>query len=353
MSTVAPAAIEAADEPRGPAVDPLAGTHGFLWTFRFCVYGLLIMAVFLGGPIVRAAAVAAMVLSVFADRSGAIRHLLHLAWLPLVVLLTTAAGVPLGRWLTTWTSLPTPAALLVGVGAVVVGGLLGTALLGGAVTRRLRKHRYLYVLNRTGGCLLGVGEGALLVAALVWTFSVFGPAIYLHAEALATRQPQIAQALRHLDTIRVALRADPANAWLERVNPLPHIPAVVTVAALAEVSAEPGLFWQIVDEGRLQDLLKVPVIRKHYEAIKADPRVREALDSRNLRVLMTSPHLATALEDEELCRAIAERWPGLRARISDHAMVRARELASRLDPESKQQYERAVRRAEQFGVSVP
>jgi hypothetical protein len=325
----------------------------FLWTFRVCVYGLLLIAIVLGGPVVRIAAIAGGIFAVVADRAGAVRHILHLACLPILIILARKWGLPLGTWLVEKQGLAAPVGLVAGVAAIIIVGVLITAVVGHTLTGRLNKNRYLYVLNRAGGSLLGVGEGALFAAVLTWLLCVFGPTLYLHGLALTERYPRAAEALGYLHSLRVTLREDPAGRWLQNTNPLEKVPQIATVAALGELSADPGLFWRIVEAGELRKWLEDPLIRQHFETVKADPEVREAIDRRDLRTLLRSPHLTAALEDDALCRAIADRWPDLRARLAREDVNRARQLAARLDGDARTRYEQAVRRAQEFGVELP
>lgn len=336
-----------------PEPDPLVGTAGFIWTFRICVYGGLLVALWLGGPVVRTGAVASMVFTLLADRAGALRHVLHLASLPLLLLLSATVGLPLGNWIATWLDMAAPVAVALGVLLVVVAGLSCTRCLGNAVTKHINKRRYAYVFNRVVGSLLGLGEGALLAVVLCWVFAVFGPALHLHILALAQRQPALARQLACFDRLRVALRDDPLGQRLDEHNPLRNIPVVMTVAALGEVSAEPGLFWRIVKDGQLDELLAIPVVRAHYDRIKADEGARTAIEHRDLRALLMSNHFSRALNDRKLCSALAERWPNIRARIAQEDIELAHRFADTLDPAARARYQQAVRRANEYGVEEP
>lgn len=352
-SVAAPTAPPAQGAAVPPELNPLAGTAGFIWTFRFCVYGGLLVALWLGGPVVRTGAVASMVFTLLADRAGALRHVLHLAALPLLLILSVTVGLPLGNWIATWLDMAAPVAVALGVLLVVVAGLTCTRCLGNQFTRYINKRRYAYVLNRVLGSLLGLGEGALLAVVLCWVFAVFGPALHLHILALAQRQPALARQLAYFDRLRVALRDDPLGRRLDEHNPLREMPVVMTVAALGELSAEPGLFWRIVKDGQLDELLEIPVVRAHYDRIKADEGARTAIEHRDLRALLMSNHFSLALNDRKLCSALAERWPDIRARVAQEDVELAHRFADTLDPEARARYQQAVRRANEYGVEVP
>ena len=336
-----------------PEPDPLKGTGIVLWIFRINVFVALLAAAYLGGPVVRTGAIAAMVFAAVADRAGAVRHVLHLAWLALSGFVLGYATVPVGTWLSSSVGLPTPLAMVLGVALILLAGLLGTGTIGALITHQFRRSRYLYVLNHAGGSMLGIAEGALLVVVISWLLAVFGPTIWLHAEALADRYPPISNALHTVASARMAFRDDPVGAWLDEKNPLPDVPEVMTIAALGELSAEPGLFWKIVDDGGLRELLEIPVVREHFERIKSDEHIRKAIDKRDIQALMRSRHLTDALADDELCEAIADRWPDIRAGISDTQIAKAHRVAGDLKGEARSQYRRALRRAKEFGIEVP
>lgn len=335
-----------------PAQDPLAGTAGFLWTYRFCVYGLLLVAVFLGGPVIRIGALAAGIVAALADRAGAIRHLLHLAWLPLAIWLASHRGPAFGNWISRTFDAPAVLSAIIGVGIIVIGGLVVTSLVGAYITTRLHRSRYLYVLNRCTGNALGVAEGAALAVVLAWTLSIFGPALSLHAEALAGTYPQLARPLKALSALQSAVCQDPATLWLEQRNPLTRSATIMTVAAVSEVAADPALFWEVVEEGGFDQLLAIPVVRRHYDAIKADTTLRKAIDNRDIQKIASSTVLLDALNDDELCKAIAESWPDIRARLSTGAVERAQRMAGKLEGVARLRYQQAVERAEEFGVKL-
>ncbi len=333
--------------------NPLAGTGLFLWTFRACVCGALLIAFVLGGPVIRLGAAAAALLALLADHAGGIRHLLHLGCLPLCLVAVGWWGRSVGAWIARWIDIPPPLAMLVAVGVIFVVGLTMTGALGRGLTRRLRKRRYLYVLNRTGGCVLGIFEGGLLAVTLTWVLGIFGPALFLNWQALSITHPKLGRILGYVYSVRAALHDDETGRWLEDHNPLEKVPAVVTVAALGEVAADHELFWQLVRDGTLEELLEVPVIRQHYNTIRSDPTLRQYIEERDLAALLRSKQFADALNDNELCREIAKRWPELRARIGDQEVRRAQSLADDLEPEARAKYDRAVRRARAFGVEMP
>lgn len=337
---------------RVPRADPLVGTGTFLWTWRATVYLGLLLALVLGGAAVRVAAIAAAVLVPLADRSGAGRHVLHtlavLAGLTMVPLF----GIPFGHALAPHVGLPL-GLLMGGLAVFAVPTTIGM-LVGGRLTRRLRRHRYLYVVDRSSGTLLGVGEGVLVAAAVTWTLHLFGPTVQLYAGRLETSHPTVARALRAVDSLACGmLEEDVVGRWFAGVNPLLHIPAVRTAAAVAEVTADRESFWQAFDDGLFDDLLREPAVQKHYFAFHCEAKLRRAAKYRDMVTLLSSRQFAAAMADDGFCRAVARHWPELRARATDAKIARLRELAIKLDPTEQAKLREAEQRADQFGIRFP
>lgn len=333
-------------------VDPLRGTAGFLWTFRLCLYGLLIVAIWVGGPVFKLAGGAGILLAILADWSGAVRHILHLIWLPLSIAVIRLKGVPLAEWAAAKFSLPSPIALGVAGGMIVLAGVVVSSLIGAIITAGLRKRRYLHVLNHAGGAVLGVGEGIALAAVVSWLLAIFGPTIVLHAEAAAAERPQIAKVLNYVVGVRTAFRNDPAGQWLDENNALEDVPAVMTAAAVAELTVDTDYIWEMASDGTLQDALQDPVIRAYYMQIRADEQVSKALDRRDLSALLRSRHFTRALNDDELCKAVARQWPQLRKKIPASKVAEAHRIAGTLEGAERAKVNRALRRAEQFGIKL-
>jgi hypothetical protein len=342
-----------AGRPAGPlATHPLAGTSGFLWTFRVCVYGLLLVAFVLGGTMLRICVVLAALLAALSDRAGAIRHLVHLSGLALVMTLAPVFGVPLGCHLAGVLGMPVPLGVLVGTGLTGVLALIVTSVIGRSLTRGTRRSRFAHVLNRTLGSLIGTGEGLLLGVVLCWVLSLLGPAIYLCSVSLKNSHPTLARALSDLDALRLDVISDPLGRQIAGANPLARIPVVTTLVAAAEITADRRLFWTAYNEGLFEELLEDPAIRPHIEAFRADPAMMRAVEARDVEAIMSSTHLARALADDELCNAVAGKWPDVRRRIADSEIARARQIAAALDGSARTRYEQAVRRAEEFGLRI-
>jgi hypothetical protein len=334
--------------------DPLARTSVFLWTFRVCLYGLLGIGFWVGGPVIQIGVVAAAVLVPFADRSGAVGWLFRLIGLAAGVLLAPVVSLPLGMRLATPLGVSMPLALGLAVVAVaVVCGLVG-GWIGRRLSRPAQHHRYLYVLNRAGGSVLGLGEAGLAAVVVCWLLSLFGPTIALYQTLLVQKRPNVARLLADLDGLRRRLLEDATGRRLHNANPLSKVPAVSAVVVAADLWAEPWLFWRAAEDGRLEELLAIPAVRRHYEAVKADPEMRRAVKQRDLQAVLYSRHYLAALDDEEFCREMAARWPELRSRISDEELRRARMAATRrLDKGAKARLDQAVKRAEQYDIRVP
>ncbi len=340
-------------QPGAIVIDPLRGTAAFIWTFRLCVLGLLALAAWVGGPAVRLTALLAAPLALLGDRSGAIRQVMRLAGLAVAIVAAPPLGTRVGEWIAGRWGMAGPLAVALGVGIVAVLILGVSGLIGRVCSRFARRRRYVYAVNRAFGGLLGVGEGALIAAAACWVLGMFGPPLALYADALSDSRPALARLLRQVDVLRVALEDDPVARWVGDANPLTGVSRLATIEAMSELAVEPGLFWQAAGDGRLDELLAIPVVRKHYEAVRADPRMRQAVKERDLHTILLSRHFAAALNDDELCEAIAAQWPELRQKISASEIARARRAAERVDGAARSQLQRAIRRAEELGVELP
>jgi len=341
------------ETPPPPAPDPLAGTAAFLWSFRLCIYGLLVAAFVYGGPIVRVGAAGAALFALTGDRAGALRQLVNLAGLPITLTIAANWGPALGDELLRHVSMAPPLARWLAGAGVVALGLLITSVLGRLVTRYTRERRYLYVLNRTGGALLGVTEGAMLAAALCWTSALFGPALSLYAQNLADKAPVLARIFAYLDDGGAWLRTDPTSTWLLDHNVLAEVPMLQTTAAVAEVTGDTATFWALVDSRAMKDLLAEPAVRRHLDAIRNDPALKAAVASRDVSAILRSPHFDAALADDELGRVVARHWPALQAQLSVAQVQKARQAAAALDSLNSARLERAYRRAQELGLDVP
>lgn len=337
---------------RAVHADPLAGTGAFLWMWRGTVYLGLLLAFALGGTAVRVAAVAAALLVPLADRSGAGRHLVHTAGLAIGLLMVPLFGVPFGHALAPHLGLPL--GMLIGCLTVFVAATLAAGLTGRRLFGPLRRHRYLYVVDRSAGSLLGVAEGVFVAAALTWVLHLLGPTIYLYSERWAVTHPTAAGMLRAVDALTRGMTIeDPFGRWAAGVNPLLHVPRIRTAAAVAEVTADRETFWQAFDDGVFDDLLQEPVVQEHYQAFRGDATLRRAAKYRDLTTLLSSPQFAAALADDEFCRAVARHWPELRARATEAKIARLRELTAKLDAPARAKVNQAEQRAGEFGIRLP
>lgn len=335
-----------------PRPDPLSGTWFFLWTFRICVFGALILAGYLGGPLTRMAAILAALCAPFADAGGAARHVSCLVGLALGVAGVPSLGVMLGELLAP--AFGNSVGLIAGAVTVVGGGLLAGAFVGRVLTAWLHRSRYLYVLNRTCGTLLGVAEGMLLAVALCWALSLFAPAIHMYAMRVAITHPRVSRILDYTDQLAASLSHDDVlGRWAADANPLLEIPTFAAVAAISEVAAHREIFWEAWEEGAFDDLIEDPVVQPHFAAFRADPDLRHAVKIRDLTKLLTSPQFTRAMRDDKLCRRVAAHWPKIRARVSEEKLQTLRALAAKLDDTARDRVREAERRARQFGVHLP
>ncbi len=336
------------------AVDtnPLAGTGPFLWTLRVCVYVTLVGALCLGGPAVRVAAVAGLLLAPLADRAGAMRHVLQLAGLALGLYLIPTLSPLIGQVLKPGLG-QTGGAVLSVLGVVFVPTLLGTVV-GGVLSWRYRRHRYAYVLNRSLGIVMGPAEGLAVALAACWLFGLFAPAVHMFAMRLSETQPRVGAVLSLIDKLGTTMLVeDSVGVWARDNNPLRRAETLATAAIVSEIAAYREVFWEAFDAGEFDDLLHQPAVRRHYHAFRSNPRLANAARSRDLTTLLTSDEFAAALADDEFCTVAAARWPEVRSRVSNEQISRGRALMARLPANARARLEAAELRAAEFGIVLP
>jgi hypothetical protein len=332
-------------------INPLAGTRRFLRTYRIVLYGLALLAAYLGGPAAWLAALLSMICIPIAFRGGLLRHGLHCLGLGLGLALAAPVGVPLGQLLA---GVMGPAlGLLLGIGAVIVAPVILSVAVGRRGQVRLRRHRYLFVIDRAAGATLGVGEGVLGTLVLIWLYTMFGSAIHRGVTNLANMQPQLGAVLRLADDVGAALCADETlGAWGREHNLLERVPAIVTSSALAEFAAQREVFWAAYEEGVFDEVREDPAIARHIAAIMANPALRHAVKQHDLSTLLASPELAAALADDECCRAAAKRWPELRARVGEGRINEARKLLEQASPTEREKVRAVEEQAAGYGIEL-
>lgn len=334
-------------------VDPLAGTAFYFWTLRLCAYGLLLIGVWGGSPLLCIGALLAGVLLPFTDHAGGIWCGSAFAAIATTLAGTIALAFPLAMWASAalgWPLLPTA---LAAFGMVLVPCLYICGQVGVWLSRPLRRLRYGYVLNRTVGTGCGLAAGATVAATLGWVFAIFGPAIASYSLAAPSSYPNITRMIRYVEGVRRWVVSDPSAGWLDRHNPMRNVELITLVANRAELSADNHRLWQTYYAGGFDELLEVPVIRKYFLAVKADKDMRAAIEEHDLVAILKSGHFTAALNDDELCEAVAQRWPEVRSKVSDQQIRAAQVAVSQLDPTSRARFDELVRRAREYDVELP
>jgi hypothetical protein len=330
-------------------IDPLRGTAGFLWTLRCCVYVLLGVAIYAGGPLVRIGAVAAMILVPLGTRSGLARHVLHAVGLAVGVSLVPSIGLTLGALLSDVVG--SIIGLIVGCAAAVVTPVLVSIVIGRVINGVLREHRYLYVIDRAAGTVLGVAEGAALAITLCWLLTLFEPVIYMNSLRFASSHPTLARVLDYChDLNRTVVTEDAVGRWAVRRNPLHEVPTLVAMEAVGEIAANREAFWEAFHDGKFDDLLAEPTVRHHYHAFADDAALRHAVKIRDLTTLFGSRQFNEAINDKALCKLVAATWPEVRSRVSAVELHKLRQEAERADPQRARQ---VLQRAREHEIAVP
>ena len=132
-----------------------------------------------------------------------------------------------------------------------------------------------------------------------------------------------------------------------------QVPPLVDLANRAELSADNHRLWKAYYAGELDELLAIPVIRKYYLAVKADKKLRRAIEKHDLKAIIHSDYFARAINDDQLADVVAARWREIRSHVSDRQIVEAKAQVAKLDARSRARFDRLMRRAREHGVADP
>ncbi len=316
-------------------------THRFVWVFRFVLYGLLALAFFIGGPVLRIADGAAAIFAFFGDLDGGLRHTLRIVGLGLAIWLAPGLGAPLGEWLVSQFAVPLLLSRAIGILGAGIGVLVAVSLIGRLARGFTRRRRGLNSFDRVFGCVVGGAEGALLIATVCWTLAVFEEPLRLMRYQLARSDQSppssIVWLVEQLDEFSTVVQRDPTGRMVLDVNPLADVPMVQTVKQVAEVVAEPETLTALMQSRELKEIAELPAVKRHLDAISNDPELKLALENRDIAKVMSSPQWSAMLNDAELFDTIMSRAAAIRGALRNVSAARAQQLAKSGGPGAKQQ----------------
>lgn len=316
----APPATTAAAPLRAPAAPARsagpARTPAFVWVFRALLYGGLIGAAFLAGPLGASLAVAAALFALLGDRDGLVRHLLRtVAFVAALILAPLYASVP-AAWLAAQANVSQLAALAFGGSAIFFGVLLIGGLVGGLAARRMRRRAWLGGADRVGGALLGGAEGALIILSACWVLAAFREPLDQAQEQLRFKQHTTSGKLLSLvAATHDAFARDPLYEAVARHNPLAQTPLVTAMQDVLTVAQKPHSVETIADDPRMRRFMELPVVKRHLDAITGDEQLRAAFQAGDLGTVLASPQFIAMLNDSALLAAVQEHWDDLQAAV--------------------------------------
>ena len=265
---------------------------------------------------------------------------LRVGGLGLAIWLAPGLGVPIGEWLVSQFGVPVLLSRAIGTVAAGIGVLVGVSLIGRLARGFTRRRRGLNSFDRVFGCIVGGAEGALLVATVCWTLAVFEEPLRLMRYQLArgdhSSPSSIVWLVEQLDKINTVVQRDPTGRMVRDMNPLPDVPMVQTVKQLAEVVAEPEMLAALMQSAELKELADLPAVKRHLDAISSDPKLKRALENRDMATVMSSPQWSAMLNDGELFDTLMSRAAAIRGALRDVSAERAKQLAKSAGPGAKQ-----------------
>ncbi len=288
------------------------------WSFRLVVYGGVAAAFVYGGPVLRVAAGLGLGLSLWADFEGAARHALRLGMTTLAIIalpfMTPAmAGVIAAEF---GGSAMNPLNLGLGfMTSILILALVGAMVgwLGRRFSRWISSIAPLAQTNRGIGSMLGACEGALVVAGAIWVMGLVEAPLSAFAKAGDSR-PMVIDTLL---AVRDAIEADPAGRYIQQLNPLPEIPTLGAIQDMAEVAADPEAMREFFAGPAMKAVLESPAFQRHINRFRDDPRLRAAVERRDLAAITSSPAFAELMSDQDVFDTLSEHWGALRAELAD------------------------------------
>lgn len=290
---------------------PGSGLH---WFCRAAIAGAAGYAIVAGGPITRAAGVAAAVLALLADFDGLTRHAFRAFALAAAAYAAPLFGPTVGAWISSRTGFSAAVGgacglAVAGIAVLVVLGVCGRVA--GALVRRSRLARF----DRAAGALIGFGEGIAVVVVACWSAVTFGAQLdqmKVRSESAPWTRPVFAW----IDAFRAAMADDPLAQIAVAHNPLPDVPIVRTTQRILEVATDPSALERFSQSDALREFVELPVVKKHLEAIRGDPALRHAVEQRNVAELMGSPQFAAMMNDGELHSALSNNFAKVQSALT-------------------------------------
>lgn len=301
-------------------VERVRGALPYVWLFRLALLGGLGTAFVMGGPVMKAMAIAGTFFALWGDLDGAVRHVGRVIAFAIAIVLTPLGVSYFGPSVAAKMGWSAMSADIFAGGATIAVVLLVGEVLSHLVSSGVGRSRQLYSLNRIGGAAIGAAEGLLLVTTFCWAFSAFEPAFAKMSERIAAVSPDATPWIsEQLDRVRGALAEDQTATWLSQHNPLGQVQFVDTSRDAAMLMSDPDAAKRMVEDVRVKALLEEPAVKRHMAAFESDPQVREWVKERDISKIMASPQVQAMVNDAQLRDAILFHWNDLRAALSDAA----------------------------------
>jgi uncharacterized membrane protein required for colicin V production len=286
-------------------------TSAVLWGFRGLLYGGCLLVFLEGDTIGRAMAVAAAVFGFIADCDGFARHALRTIGLALACMAGAALGPLLGAATLAGhvSPLVAKAAGAAGVGLLT---LLLVAWLGRIARRRLRRRPALARVDNGLGLVLGLVEGAAVVASVFWALALFRQPL----TEMQTASADVASAPPTVAALNAALGLldeTPTGRALSKFNPLDRVGALHTLSQTAEAIAQARIDPESDSARALRAVLEAPAIKERLRVFHERPELREAVERRDFVTLLRSDAFAEMAADPAVYEAVMASWAELSA----------------------------------------
>ena len=284
----------------------------FLWSVRLLLHGVLLAAIYEGGPLIRAMAVVGMLLAIFMDWDGLVRHFLRTGGIIAAIWAAWSFGAA---------ATPTVASLVgrndvcgVGVGTLAVGGgvFIAAMLLTSLVSWSVRQQPWPNAFNRAGGCLLGLAEGVLVVATLYWMLLAFAEPIDLLAQSTANPATGAPAPITRLVALREYFDQDPLAKHIAARNLAARIPHVQTAVNLATIACDPSALTALADSRDLRELFAAPELQAEFAGLREDEQLQEALERRDIGGALATDSIRELINNPRLLEVAEQQLPELK-----------------------------------------
>ena len=156
--------------------------------------------------------------------------------------------------------------------------------------------------------------------------------------------PRVLLLLTGMAIVLVPVGVEPSDRWRGMMF-LPAVPLVQTVTQVVEVMAEPETLTALMHSPELKEIAGLPAVKRHLDAISADPKLKRALENRDIATVMSSPQWSAMLNDGELFDTIMSRAAAIRGALRNVSAARAKQLAKSAGPGAKQRARQVAQQA--------